>query len=98
MPRISLLIGLFLCSTLIGGCARQPREPGVLRLATSNDPSTLDPAKAYDTTSMSTARVLYRSLVDYGKGAEIIPAVAQKYSVSPDGKTYKFKLRNDVRF
>ena len=103
MRRFSLITTLLLCSIFFGsfmisGCARQPREAGVLRLATGSDPSTLDPAKAYDTTSMSTARVLYRGLVDYGQGADIVAAVAREYSISPDGKVYKFKLRNDVHF
>ena len=84
-------------SLLFSGCARQPREAGVLRLSGS-EPSTLDPAKAYDTTAMSMTRVLYRGLIDYGNGADIVPVVAREYSVSPDGKIYTFKLRNDVRF
>jgi peptide/nickel transport system substrate-binding protein len=79
------------------GCAREPRAPNTLRIS-GPEPSTLDPAKAYDTTSINFVRVLYRGLVDYGKGAEIVPAVAQKYSISPDGRTYSFKLRPDVHF
>ena len=98
MRRFSFIAVLFLCSLIFTGCARQPREAGVLRITSGSDPSTLDPAQAYDTTSMSTTRVLYRGLVDYGNGADIVPAVAREYSISPDGKTYSFKLRNDVRF
>src|SRR5690606_38353662 len=92
------LCGVLLCGLLISGCARQPREAGVLRLATSTDPSTLDPARAYDTTSLSATRVLYRGLVDYDDGANIVPVVAREYSVAPDGKTFTFKLRDEVRF
>lgn len=90
-----LFLGVFL---LLSGCARQPREPKVLRLASSTDPSTLDPARAYDTTSIATTRVLYRGLVDYGDGADIVPAVARQYSVSDDGRTFTFHLRDDVYF
>jgi ABC-type transport system substrate-binding protein len=93
-----LVLGVLPACGLLSGCARQPRAPGVLRLTTGTDPSTLDPARAYDTTSLSTTRVLYRGLVDYGDGANIVPVVAKKYSVSPDGKTFTFHLRDDVRF
>lgn len=90
-----LIVGMV---SLLAGCARQPREAGVLRLASGTDPSTLDPARAYDTTSIATTRVLYRGLVDYGDGADIVPAVARDYSVSPDGKTFTFHLRDDATF
>lgn len=96
--RFSLLTIGVVCSLLLSSCARQPREPGVLRLAAAGDPSTLDPAKAYDTTSMSTTRVLYRGLVDYDDNATMVPAVAKSFTVSPDGKTFTFKLRNDALF
>jgi ABC-type transport system substrate-binding protein len=93
-------IALFLIisfAALWGGCARAPRAAGVLRLV-GTEPSTLDPAKSYDTTSISLVRVLYRGLVDYGDGANIVPAVAKSYTISPDGKTYTFTLRPDAYF
>lgn len=97
MPRSLLFLpGLLLC--ILSGCAREPREPQTLRLVSTADPSTLDPVKAYDTSSVSPVRVLYRGLVDYGDGANIVPAVAKTYSISPDGKTYTFILRHDARF
>jgi ABC-type transport system substrate-binding protein len=92
------LLGVLLIWSMLSGCARGPRTPGVLRLTTGTDPSTLDPARAYDTTSLSTTRVLYRGLVDYGDGANIVPVVARSYKISPDGNTYTFYLRDDVRF
>ena len=82
----------------IGGCARAPHEPGVLRMAQEADPSTLDPAKAYDTTSIQFARLLYRGLVEYDDQAILHPEVASAYNISPDGKTYTFTIRPDVKF
>ncbi|MBV9868228.1 MAG: ABC transporter substrate-binding protein [Abitibacteriaceae bacterium] len=69
-----------------------------MRVVSQNDVSTLDPALAYDTSSISSVRVLYRGLVDYGKGADIVDVVASKHTISPDGKVYTFKLRPDVHF
>ena len=89
---------LLLFSFLLGSCVREQNAPDTLQLAMSVDPSTLDPAKAYDTSSIQFVRLLYRGLVDYDDRALIAPEVAQSYQVSPDGKTYTFKLRPDVNF
>ncbi len=93
------LLGLFLLGLfLLSGCARAPREAGVLRLASETDTSTLDPARAYDTSSILYVRLMYRGLVDYNTKAEIINEIAASRGVSKDGKTYTFKLRPDVKF
>jgi len=93
-----LIVLLALLIFCVSGCAERPRAPHTLRLGGTADISSLDPAHAYDTGSIPYVRILYRGLVDYGKGADIVPAVASSWKVSPDGKTYTFKLRNDVRF
>jgi len=88
----------FICAAILSGCARAPQPVGVLRVAQESDPATLDPARAYDTTSIAFVRVMYRGLVEYDFDAHIQPEVAKSYSISPDGKTYRFQLRPDVRF
>jgi oligopeptide transport system substrate-binding protein len=93
--RIFILLAL---AIFAGSCARAPRPANTLVLVQDADPATLDPAKAYTTNNINLARVLYRGLVDYGAGADIVPAVARKWTISPDGKTYTFHLRDDVRF
>lgn len=89
---------LLLIAGLIAGCAQAPHKAGVLHLVQKADPTTLDPAKAYDTTSIQFVRLLYRGLVDYDFKANLYNEVAASRTVSPDGKTYTFKLRPDVRF
>src|SRR5688572_10912285 len=93
----SIIPLLCLCLFMMGGCARAPRAQGTLRLAGA-EPCKLDPAKAYYATCISLVRVLYRGLVDYGEGAEIVPVIAKSWSVTPYGKTYSFQLRDDARF
>lgn len=90
-----LLALLPLCNL---ACAHQSRAPGVLRVAVESDASTLDPARAYDTSSIPWVRLLYRGLVDYDNDANITNEVAAARKVSPDGKSYWFKLRHDVYF
>ena len=99
MRRLSpFLLALLLFSGAIGGCGRAPHEPGVLRVAQTKDASTLDPATAYDTTSIQFARLLYRGLVEYDAQANLYPEIAQSYRISPDGKIYTFKIRPGVKF
>lgn len=83
---------------LISGCARAPQSAGVLHLAQESDASTLDPAKAYDTTSIQFVRLIYRGLVEYDEKANLRDEVAASHQISSDGKTYTFRLRPDVFF
>lgn len=80
------------------GCVPHAHHPGTLRMAMESDASTLDPAKAYDTSSIPWVRLIYRGLVEYDQNANIVNEVAQQRRISPDGKTYWFKLRRDVYF
>jgi len=68
----------------------------MLRLG--NDPSTLDPAFIVDVVSGNVSGKLYNGLVRFGEGSEVVLDVAQAYAITPDGKTYTFRLRDDVRF
>lgn len=81
-----------------GGCAPTAHSEKTLRVAVESDASTLDPAYAYDTSSIPFVRLLYRGLVDYDEKAGIVDEVAKQHLVSSDGKIYWFKLRRDVRF
>ena len=91
-------LALLLVSGVVGGCGRAPHPVGVLRVAQVKDASTLDPARAYDTTSIQFARLLYRGLVEYDNRAVLHPEVAQSYRLAPDGLTYTFHLRPDVKY
>ncbi len=59
--------------------------------------STLDPAKATDSQSFLVIDFLYGKLVKLDKDLKVTPDLAQKWDISPDGKTYTFTLR-DVKF
>ena len=94
----SFSLAITLLTVGVAGCARAPHQPGVLRMAQEADASTLDPAKAYDTTSIQFVRLIYRGLVEYDQKANLYPEIAQSYNISPDGKTYTFTIRPGVKF
>lgn len=95
-PRF--LLAIFVLSIGASGCARAPQSAGVLHLAQESDASTLDPAKAYDTTSIQFVRLIYRGLLEYDDRANLRDEVAASHSIAPNGLTYTFKLRPDVRY
>ncbi len=64
-----------------------------------DDIATLDPAIGYDWQNWSMIKSLFSRLMDYKPGTpDLEPSLAESFTVSPDGKTYTFKLRNGVKF
>lgn len=56
------------------------------------------PLRTLDSASYYAQALVYEGLVKYDSQMHIIPAAAEEFSVSPDGKTYTFKLRKNVGF
>ncbi len=52
----------------------------------------------YSPNQMFAQAMVYESLVKYAEGGKVIPCLAKKWSVSPDGKAYTFTLREGVVF
>ncbi len=80
--------------------ARPPGEQrgGVLRLATSEDVPTLDPALGYDTTSWAYEQHLFETLFTYDDAGELVPSLAEHWERSADGLRYTFTLPEGVVF
>ena len=76
-----------------------PVPGGTLTLGITADPITLDPhASAYANTYLVGSLNLIESLVYQQPDGKIVPWLASSYRVSPDGRTFTFVLRQDVRF
>lgn len=80
-----------------GGAAITP--PGVLVVGQVAEPKSLDP---HAVTALNDFRImmnLYEGLVRYRPGSlEIEPALAERWSISEDGRHYRFSLHRGVRF
>ncbi|HSX37326.1 MAG TPA: peptide ABC transporter substrate-binding protein [Chlamydiales bacterium] len=74
-------------------CNPSPAPPAALRLAFNAPPQTLDPRKSADFLSSTLICLLYDGLTRCAPGGGIEPALAEKWTISPDGKTYTFFLR-----
>lgn len=63
--------------------------------------SLLDPANFYGAEALLITNSAYEGLVAYQTDpatSKIEPALAEKWTVSPDGKTYTFNLRSDAKY
>ncbi|UCD79415.1 MAG: ABC transporter substrate-binding protein [Desulfobacterales bacterium] len=71
----------------------------VIGMATS-DIISLDPAKAFEFSGVGIDAQIYDRLLDFPAGKYDKPelSLAKFYDVSPDGKTWTFHLRDDVKF
>lgn len=63
-----------------------------------DDAPTIDPAMVQDTTSARVLYDLFAGLVDFDQHNQPVPGLAEKWDISPDGKTYTFHLRDGLKF
>jgi oligopeptide transport system substrate-binding protein len=73
-------------------------EPRVLRRGLAGQPGSLDPQRAEDAFSYDVLRDLYEGLVTSDPAGRVVPAAADSWEVSADGRTYAFSLRRDARW
>ncbi len=87
-------------AALLAGLGCGPRidlpAPGVLRFNLGTEPPTLDWMLATDSVSITVIEQLMRGLTRLGPDLRPVPALAERWAVSPDGRTYTFHLRRDV--
>ena len=76
-----------------------PSPGGTIVVTYKDDMATLDPAIGYDWQNWSMINGLFSRLVDYKFGTtEIVPSLADSWTISPDGLTYTFKLNPKAKF
>lgn len=76
-----------------------PRAGGTLHLAAKDRVKTLDPSIAYDEVSFIAVHALYDTLLDYAPGStELVPRLAERWEVAPDGRTLRFWLRAGLAY
>ena len=97
----SVLIGLLSMVSLTAGpssAADTPRKGGILRVGNLGEPPSLD---AHWTTASITETLtnhIYEGLYSLDSNKRPIPMLAQGHTVSRDGLTYTFKLRQGIKF
>jgi peptide/nickel transport system substrate-binding protein/oligopeptide transport system substrate-binding protein len=100
--RRAVVLGVLAGLTLLVSCTRDElewprrapgeRRGGVLRLAAAEDVPTLDPALGYDTRSWFFEEHLFEALLAYDDAIALVPALAERWEIAPDGRRYRFTL------
>ncbi|HZH50917.1 MAG TPA: peptide ABC transporter substrate-binding protein [Microvirga sp.] len=70
----------------------------VYNRANSGEPETLDTHKTSTVQEAHILRDMLEGLVTYNAKGEAVPGQAEKWEVSDDGKTYRFTLRNGLKW
>jgi peptide/nickel transport system substrate-binding protein len=87
-----------------GDDAAAGKSGGSITLAQTSQPDALDPALAYTANSWEPLWLVYTPPLTYRhaegeEGAELIPGAAEALpEISPDGKTYTFKIRKGLKY
>ncbi|SDK70829.1 ABC transporter substrate-binding protein [Natronincola ferrireducens] len=82
-----------------GEVSEQSKEGGVVTIALSATPKTIDPVKYTGVYEGDIIVNVGNTLVRYKQDlSEVVANLATEWSVSEDGKVYNFKLRDDVYF
>lgn len=76
-----------------------PQPPADVVIVNGNEPESLDPAIVTGVSEMRITKALFEGLMRLdGKTGRPIPALAESWEVSPDGKTYTFLVRTNARW
>ena len=81
-----------------GNSAATTAAGNTLRYPLTTEPTTLDPALVEDGTTIDLLQGVFEGLVKWNEKSEIAPNLAEKWELSPDGKTYTFHLKHGVKF
>lgn len=100
------LVPLFvILALLMVGCgkggfskAASAGKENVFRYPIPTKPTTLDPAIVQDGDTIDIIQQVFEGLVSWSPENKVIPNLAEKWTVSPDGKVYTFTLKKGVKF
>lgn len=105
----SLLQGLLLLmviSVFAAGCSSNNTEKSTgaggaqaaktITMAWPRDIGPMNP-HVYNPSQLLAQSMIYEPLVSY-KDGKLVPALAESWTISPDGKVYTFKIRSNVKF
>ena len=98
MKKVNILImaALFGVMSLTACGSGDDGSGGEFNVVISSNPGNLDPQLAEDKESFYVIRNIYGTLMDIDGSGMIVNGTAQSYTVSSDGLTYTFKLREGL--
>ncbi|MCR5684118.1 MAG: ABC transporter substrate-binding protein [Lachnospiraceae bacterium] len=108
MKKVTLFMVLLMVTTALCACTNGTGKEGAdsgkvyyggnVTIGITQDLDSLDPHKAVAAGTKEVLYNIFEGLIKVSKDGEFVPAVAESYTISEDGKEYDFKLRKNVRF
>ncbi|HWO40899.1 MAG TPA: ABC transporter substrate-binding protein [Candidatus Eisenbacteria bacterium] len=97
--RSVVLLGLlFFTMANHAGGAETPKRGGRLVFAMESDVSTMNPFVRMISTDQLMRSLIYETLLDFDVKGQVVPALAESWTISKDGLDYALKLRPGVKF
>src|SRR5947209_18186569 len=75
-----------------------PKKGGHVVEGNFTDIRTLNSMLSSDTASNQVIGLMFDGLLNYSKNGDLVPALAKSFTTSSDGLTYKFTLRDNLKF
>ncbi len=97
MKRLTLTLGL-LAMLAAASLGFAQKSGGTLIAAWAQDPVSLDPQITSARSSLQVLQNVLDTLVTLDPQGKVIPSLATSWEASPDGLTWTFHLRHDVKF
>ena len=98
---LALLVGSAIMATPAAiQAAETPRRGGILLAAIAAEPPSLDPHQESTFANIQLVAPFYSTLLQFDpfNFPKIIGDVATEWKITPDGRTYTFKIRQGIRF
>jgi oligopeptide transport system substrate-binding protein len=89
---------MVMIATLLSAGAAELADQQVLRIGNGSEPQTLDTALSENIQDGHIENDLFEGLIILDAAAQVIPGVAESWTLSPDGLVYTFKLRADAKW
>lgn len=105
-PQCRFALSCLMLCALCAACSRRSLHPGesapsnslrpdshTLVYSDIDEPRRLDPAFIKDLYEGRISGMIYDGLVEFGKGSDVVPGLADHWEMAPDGTMYTFHLR-----
>jgi oligopeptide transport system substrate-binding protein len=96
--RVLLLIAVAIVASSCGESGHDGPQVPTLHRGLSSDPESIDPHKARSTQAAEVLRDIGEGLVSYSATGALVGGAAESWTISDDGLTYAFKIRDDARW
>ncbi len=98
---LSVMIIAIFAATILTGCftaTKQKSSEKSLRYSVGAEPQTLDPRKSTGLPEATIQAQIFEGLTALSSTDLPVPAASERWTISPDGKTYIFSLRSNGRW